>query len=60
MLREIDRLGSVSRERFVMDALEAYLAFCTKPMKPDAARPRLFTKAIAESTGQHKTGRYEP
>jgi hypothetical protein len=60
MLREIDRLGSVSRERFVMDAIEAYLALCTEPMKPDVTKPPKFTKAISEGTGGIKTGRYEP
>jgi hypothetical protein len=44
-----------------MDALEAYLASGSgKPLKLDHPKPVKFTKAIADSTSQFKTGRYEP
>ncbi len=69
MLRQIDQrcqsvragLGTGSRQGVIMDALEASLAFGTvKPLKLDHPKPVKFTKAIADSTGHLKTGRYEP
>lgn len=69
MLRQIDRrceairldLGSISREQFILDALEAYLALPTaSPLELEERKRSKVTKAIAHSTEQFKTGRFEP
>ncbi len=55
MLLQIDhRRGAVSRERFIMDAVEACFAKLDAPKRPEV------TKAIAANTDLLKTGRYEP
>jgi len=61
MLHEIDRCRrAASRERFVLDAVEACLGL--RPVsRPSLDAPQSkVTKAIAASTGLLKTGRYEP
>ena len=40
------------REQFILDVLESYLGHREPPQK--------VTKAISRSTGEIKTGRYEP
>jgi hypothetical protein len=55
MLRQIDRRrGAASRERFIIDTVQACFA------KLDAPKRSRVTNAIAASTDLLKTGRYEP
>jgi len=56
MLSEIDSRipghRKNKREQFILDSLESYLRHREPPQK--------VTKAISRSTGEIKTGRYEP